>query len=105
MIKRYFICLTLIVLFLVDVNSAFSLPSQINSKVCSATTKVCVSNVTNELTVKDEELLQACKDCCSASQINTPSSIKGAFKGCIPRCEKSCVTAYKKAIAKINKGK
>ena len=101
MLKKYFICLVLIVLFLVDINSAFSLPGQVTSKVCSATTKVCVSNVTNELTVKDEELLQACKDCCSASQINTPSSLKGAFKGCTPRCQKSCEKAYKKAIAKI----
>ena len=104
MVKRYLICLVLIVLFLVDINSAFSLPSQITSKVCNATTKACVSNVTNELTVKDEELLQACKDCCSLSQVHAPSSVKGAFKGCTPRCQKSCETAYKKAIAKINKG-
>ena len=101
MIKRCFICSILIVLFSVNINPAFS---SVASKVCSATTKVCVSNVTNELTVKDEELLQACKDCCSASQINTPDSIKGAFKGCVPRCQKSCAKAYKKAIAKINKG-
>ena len=101
MIKRYSGCLTLIVLFLAGMNSAYS---SVSSKVCSATTKVCVSNVTNELTVKDEELLQACKDCCGASQINTPSSVKGAFKGCTPRCEKSCEVAYKKAIKK-NKDK
>ena len=101
MVKRYFICLVLIVLFLADINPAFSLPGQVTSKVCSVTTKVCVSNVTNELIVKDEEFLQACKDCCSASQINTPSSVKDAFKGCTPRCQKSCEKAYKKAIAKI----
>jgi len=100
-LKKYFICLILIVLFLVDVNSAYG---NIASKVCNATTKVCVSNITNDLTVKDEELLQACKDCCSASQINTPSSVKGAFKGCTPRCEKGCTTAYKKAVAKLNNG-
>jgi len=104
-VKRYFICLALIVLFLVDINSAFSLPGQVTSKVCSATTKVCVSNVTNELTVKNEELLQACKDCCSLSQAHTPNSIKNDIKDCIPRCKKGCEKAYKKAIAKINKGK
>ena len=103
MAKRHFICLTLIVLFVVDINSAFSLPNQVSSKVCSATTKACVSNITNELTVKDEELLQACKDCCSLSQAHAPSSVKGSIKGCIPRCKKSCEKAYKKAIAKINK--
>ena len=101
MIKRYLICLVLIVLFLVNVNPVFS---SVASKVCNATTKACVSNVTNELTVKDEELLQACKDCCSLSQTHAPSSIKGVFKGCTPRCQKSCEKAYKKAIAKINKG-
>ena len=100
--KRYLICLSLIVLFLAGGHTAFS--SDINSTVCNATTKVCVSNVTNPLTVKDEELLQACKDCCSASQINTPDSVKGAFKGCVPRCKKSCEKAYKKAVAKANKG-
>lgn len=97
--KKIFTFSILIILFLVNTNSAYS---SIASKVCNATTKVCVSNITNDLTVKDEELLQACKDCCSASQINTPSSIKGAFKGCTPRCEKGCTTAYKKAIKKIN---
>ena len=102
MIKRYFVFLSLVVLFLAGTNSAFSSASQVASKVCNATTKVCVSNVTNELTVKDEELLQACKDCCSASQINTPNSIKGAFKGCVPRCQKSCEKAYNKEISKIN---
>ena len=104
MVKRYFVCLTLIVLFLSEINSAFSLSGQVSSKVCSATRKVCVSNVTNELTVKDEELLQACKDCCSLSQVHTSSSIKNSIKGCIPRCQQSCEKAYKKAIAKINKG-
>ena len=104
MIKRCFICLTLIVLFLITVNLAFSLPSQANSKACNAITKGCVSNITNELTVKDEELLQACKDCCSISQVHVPSAVKGAFNGCTPRCKKSCAKAYKKAIAKINKG-
>ncbi len=102
MIKRSFIFLSLIVLFLAGSNAAFSV--DISSKVCNATTTVCVSNVTNPQTVKDEELLQACKDCCSASQFNTPSSIKGAFKGCVPRCEKSCTVAYKKALGKANKG-
>ena len=105
MIRKYFICSSLIILFLANNNSAFSLPSQVNSKVCSATTKACVSNVTNELTVKDEELLQACKDCCSLSQAHAPGSIKGAIKSCIPRCQKACAKAYKKAIAKINKGR
>ena len=90
--------LTLIVLFLAGMNSAYS---SVSSKVCSATTKVCVSNVTNELTVKDEELLQACKDCCSLSQAHTPGSVAGSIKGCIPRCQKSCEKAYKKAISKI----
>ncbi len=101
MVKRYFICLTLIVLFLVN---AFSPPSQADSRACNAITKACVSNVTNELTVKDEELLQACKDCCSVSQTHVPSSVKSAFKGCTPRCKKSCEKAYKKAVAKVNKG-
>ena len=101
MVKRYVVCLALIVLFLVDVNSAFSLPGQVSSKVCSATTKVCVSNITNKLTAKDEELLQACKDCCSLSQAHTPGSVAGSIKGCIPRCQKSCEKAYKKAISKI----
>ena len=100
--KRHFTFLGLVVLFFAYAGT--SLAADVNSKVCSATTKVCVSNVTNELTVKDEELLQACKDCCSASQINTPNSIKGAFKGCIPRCNKSCEVAYKKALKKANKG-
>ena len=98
MIKRYLVCLGLIGLFLAGINSAYS---SVASKVCSATTKVCVSNITNELTAKNEELLQACKDCCSASNFNTPSSIKGAFKGCVPRCEKSCASAYKKVIKKM----
>ena len=103
MIKRYFIFLSLMLLFLTNAGTSLA---DVNSKVCSATTKVCVSNVTNELTVKDAELLQACKDCCSASQINTPDSVRGAFKGCIPRCKKSCEVAYKKALAKANnKGK
>ena len=94
----------LVSIFFISVTaSAHAIPGEVSSKVCSATTKVCVSNVTNKLTAKDEELLQACKDCCSASQINTPSSVKGAFKGCTPRCNKSCEKAYKKEIAKINK--
>ena len=101
MSKRYFICLALVVLFLVNINLAFSLPAQLSSKVCSATTKVCVSNVTNELTVKDEELLQACKDCCSLSQTNAPNSVANSIRSCVPRCQKSCAKAYKKAIAKI----
>lgn len=74
----------------------------ISSKVCNATTKVCISNITNPLTVKDDALLQACKDCCGGSQINTPDSIKGAFKGCVPRCKKSCEQAYKKEVKKKN---
>ncbi len=103
MVKKRFVLLSLIALFIFNVNSASS-HNQITSKVCSATSKVCVSNVTNELTVKDDALLQACKDCCGASQINAPSSIVGNIKGCIPRCKKDCEKAYKKAIAKINKG-
>ena len=103
MVKRHFVCLTLIVLFLVDINLVFSLPSQADSRACNAITKGCVSNVTNELTVKDEELLQACKDCCSISQTHVPGSVKSAFKGCTPRCKKSCEVAYKKAVAKSNK--
>ena len=102
MIKKHFIFLSLIILCFAYAGTSSA--TDISSKVCSATTKVCISNVTNELTVKDEELLQACKDCCDASQFNTPNSIKGAFKGCTPRCKKSCGVAYKKAIAKANKG-
>ena len=81
---------------LFNVFSAHALPSGVSSKVCSVTTKVCVSNVTNKLTAKDEELLQACKNCCTI----TPT-IAGT-KGCIPRCQKSCAAAYKKEIAKLN---
>ena len=101
MIKKHFIFLSLLVLCLINIHP---LSSQGNSKVCNAITKGCVSNITNELTVKDEELLQACKDCCSVSQVHTPSSVKNAFKGCTPRCKKSCEVAYKKAVAKANKG-
>ncbi len=77
---------------------AAGIPASASSKVCNATTKVCVSNVTNPLTVKDEELLNACKQCCTI----TPT-IAGV-KGCIPRCQKSCTTAYKKELAKAKKG-
>ena len=100
MIKKYFVFLSLLVLCLVNIHP---LPSQGNSKACNAITKGCVSNITNELTIKDEELLQACKDCCSISQIHVPGSVKSAFKGCTPRCKKSCEVAYKKAVAKSNK--
>ena len=103
MVKRYFIFLSLLVLFLIGANLVFSLPGQADSRACNAITKGCVSNITNELTVKDEELLQACKDCCSVSQTHVPGSVKGAFKGCTPRCQKSCEKAYKKAVAKTNK--
>lgn len=103
MIKKYFIFLSLLVLFLITLNLAFSLPSLADSRACNAITKGCVSNI-NELSIKDEELLQACKDCCSVSQVHVPNSVKGAFKGCTPRCKKSCEKAYKKAIAKENKG-
>ena len=105
MIKKHFIFLSLIVLFLIALNLSFSLPSQADSRACNAITKGCVLNITNELTVKDEELLQACKDCCSISQVHVPGSVKSAFKGCTPRCKKSCEVAYKKAVAKANKGK
>ena len=102
MVKRNFIFLALIVLFFVGINSAHSVSGQVTSKVCNATSKVCVSNITNDLTVKDEELLQACKDCCSHSLDNAPSSVVGNVKGCIPRCQKSCETAYKKVVGKVN---
>ena len=95
-----------LIIFLIIQLISFNLAANavdVSSKVCNATTKVCVSNITNDLTVKDEALLQACKDCCDASQINTPNSIKGAFKGCVPRCKKSCEVAYKKAVKKASK--
>ena len=100
MVKKHFICLTLIALFLVN---AFSSPSQADSRACNAITKGCVSNI-SEISTLDEELLQACKDCCSISQTHVPGSVKSAFKGCTPRCKKSCEKAYKKAVAKANKG-
>ena len=95
MIKKSFICLSLIVFFLASINSAFS---SVSSQLCSAATNTCVSNITNDETVKDEALLQACKDCCSHAGDNAPASIKKTYKGCIPRCSKSCVKAYNKAI-------
>ena len=70
---------------------ARNIPGNVSSKVCTATTKVCVSNVTNKLTVKDDALLQACKDCCAAPQLIS-------VKGCTNRCQKSCAKAYKKVI-------
>ena len=100
--KNIFVYLIIsVVLLSTSFYPAYSYPhsGEVNSKICSATTKVCVSNVTNKLTAKDEELLQACKDCCTI----TPT-ISGA-KGCIPRCQKKCEKAYKKEIAKINKNK
>ena len=99
------ISLVSIILLSANVSSAYNIPAGVSSKVCSVTTKACVSNVTNPLTVKDEELLQACKDCCSLSQVNAPSSIKSNIKGCIPRCQKGCAKAYKKEIAKLGKNK
>ena len=77
-----------------------SYANSINSRVCSAITKACVSNITNDLTVKDEELLQACKDCCVAPQITAPHGINVGV--CKSRCQKKCAQAYKKAIAKLN---
>ena len=73
---------------------AAGIPASAASKVCNATTKVCVSNVTNPDTVKDEELLNACKQCCTGAP-----TIAGV-KGCIPRCQKSCEKAYKKVTSK-----
>ena len=85
------------VLFISTTTLVHAIPAEVSSKVCSTTTKVCVSNVTNKLTAKDEELLQACKNCCTI----TPT-IAGV-KGCIKRCQTSCEKAYKKEIAKKNK--
>ena len=96
--KRIFF--VLVMLLSANINLAYASSNhsgQVNSKICSTTTKVCVSNVTNALTVKDEELLNACKQCCTI----TPN-IAGV-KGCVPRCQKSCEQAYKKEIAKANK--
>ena len=87
----------LVAIFLISVTtSVHAYSGQVNSKICSATTKVCVSNITNKLTAKNEELLNACKQCCTGAQLL-------AVKGCTPRCQKSCEQAYKKEIAKINK--
>lgn len=97
MIKRISICLSLIILFSASINSA---SSSVSSQLCSSATNVCVSNITNEATVKDEALLQACKDCCSHAGDNAPASVKKIYKGCIPRCKTSCAKAYKKAINK-----
>ena len=99
MIKRNFIFLSLIILLL-DAMPGYAA----DQRACNAITKGCVSNVTNPLTVKDEELLKACQDCCGISQVHVPNSVKGAFSGCTLRCKKSCATAYKKAVAKANKG-
>ena len=93
--KNIFIFLVSI-FFISVTTSAYAHSGQVNSKICSATTKVCVSNVTNKLTAKDEELLNACKQCCTGAQLL-------AVKGCTNRCQKSCERAYKKEIAKINK--
>lgn len=67
----------------------------VSSKVCNATIKVCVSNVTNPLTVKDDALLQACEACCAAPNLL-------GIKGCGSRCKKQCNTAYKKEVKKKN---
>ena len=72
---------------------AAGIPASASSKVCNATTKVCVSNVTNKLTVKDEALLQACKECCTGAQLLS-------VKGCTNRCQTSCEKAYKKVTSK-----
>ncbi len=61
---------------------AAGIPASATSKICNTTAKICVSNVTNPLTIKDEELLQACKTCCGA-----PALI--SVKGCTKRCEAS----------------
>ena len=95
--QNIFVILISISLLSAGMNSAYAYSGQVDSKICSATTKACVSNVTNDLTVKDEELLNACKQCCTI----TPT-IAGV-KGCIKRCQQSCTKAYKKEIAKANK--
>ncbi len=74
--------------------------ASVSSQLCNAATNVCVSNVTNPDTVKDEALLKACKDCCSHAGDNAPPSVKKIYKGCIPRCKTSCAKAYKKALSK-----
>lgn len=94
MIKKSFIYLSLIALLSLTFNNALA---SVSSQLCSTATNVCVSNITNEATVKDEALLQACKDCCAHAGDNAPASIKKIYKGCIPRCKNSCVKAYKKA--------
>ena len=99
--KRYFSYLGLIALFLINVNLIFSLSTQADSRACNAITKGCVSNI-SEISIIDEELLQACKDCCSISQVHVPNSVKGVFKGCTPRCQKACTKAYNKAVSKLN---
>lgn len=99
MVKRNFICLSLIILFSVSLNSALA---SVSSQLCSSTTNICVSNITNDLTVKDEALLEACKDCCAHAGDNAPASVKKIYRGCIPRCKTSCTKAYKKEIKKLN---
>ena len=103
MVKKQIIFLTLIILFSVGINMTVALSSYADSRACNAITKGCVSNI-SDISILDEELLQACKDCCSISQTHVPGSVKSAFKGCTPRCKKSCEKAYKKAVAKSNKG-
>ncbi len=85
--------LILIILLLSNIYSVPAHSVDISSKVCNATTKVCVSNITNTLTEKNEDLLNACKQCCSAPQLIS-------LKGCAGRCQKSCEKAYQKAISK-----
>ncbi|OGI19053.1 MAG: hypothetical protein A3B68_07565 [Candidatus Melainabacteria bacterium RIFCSPHIGHO2_02_FULL_34_12] len=91
----------LVLLFIFLVSQLFffspeSLAVDVSGKVCNATTKICVSNVKNDLTVKDQELLDACQSCCSA-----PNLI--GIKGCSARCKKQCQKAYNKEIAKGKK--
>ena len=96
MLKRSFIYLSLIVLILGNIDSkAFA---SVISKVCSAQAKACTSNI-RDLENEDEEVLQACKDCCDLSIVNAPDSVKKKIKVCVPRCKKSCEKVYKKAVA------
>lgn len=94
MLKRNIIYLSLIVLFSGIISPA---SASVSSQLCNTSTNVCVSNITNDATVKDEALLQACKDCCAHAGDNAPASVKKIYKGCIPRCKSACVKAFKKA--------
>lgn len=97
--KNIFIISLILNLFL-SINLQSVSANSVQSKLCSTITKVCVSNVTNEQTVKDEELLQACKDCCIAPQATAPHGIN--VRACRSRCQKSCEKAYKKVTSKKN---